>query len=167
VTDPSPASPPSEEPLPPDPPRFPSAPQPPPLARPAPSADLLWEIIGFANAAVVGGVLGNRADAGVLATVRWLFHRHRPPQDREPVESLMTDAQVVRAAMRAAVEVGHSRRRIRYMDIERIELHGPEPDKRVVILRVTWSRRLLVVHMDPNYPDRYEIHTVRLFPLRR
>jgi hypothetical protein len=125
------------------------------------------EVIGFANAAVVGGILGNRADAGLVTTVRWLLRRHRPPRDRPPVRSLMTDAQVVRAAMDAAVAVGHSRRRIRYMDIERIDHPGPEPDHRLVILRLTWSRRLLVVHMDPYDPGRYEIRTIRIFPRRR
>jgi hypothetical protein len=127
----------------------------------------MWELVGFGNAAVVGGVLGNRADAGVVTTLRWLFRRHRPPQDSEPARPLMTDAQVVHAALRAAVEVGHPRRRVRYMDIERLEPHGPQPDERVVILRITWSRRLLVVHMHPCDPDHYTIRTIRLFPLRR
>jgi hypothetical protein len=125
------------------------------------------DVLGFANAAVVGGILGNRADAGLVATVRWLLRRHRVPRDRPPVRSLMTDAQVVRAAMDAAVAVGHSRRRIRYMDIERIDPHGPEPDHRVVILRLTWSRRLLVVRLDPCDPGRYQIRTVKVFPRRR
>ncbi|MFC4048309.1 hypothetical protein ACFOY4_01325 [Actinomadura syzygii] len=124
------------------------------------------QVVGFANAAVVGGVLGNRADAGMVATVRWLFRRHRLPQDSEPVRRLMTDAQVVHAAMGAAVAVGHSRRRLRYMDIERIDPDGPAPDKGVVILRLTWGRRVLVVHLDPYDPDHYEIRTIRLFPRR-
>lgn len=133
------------------------------MGRPAP----LWELIGFANAAVVGGILGNRADAGLVATVRWLLRRHRPPRGSEPARPLMTDGEVVHAAIRAAVAVGHSRRRIRYMDIERVASHGPEPDKRIVVLRLTWSRHLLVVHMDPYDPDRYEIRTIRIFPRRR
>lgn len=162
MTDPPRPSPPPEEPPPAAPPR---SPVPPPVGRSAP--DLLWEIIGFANAAIVGGVLGNRADAGLVATARWLWRRHRPPKDSEPVRALMTDAQVVRAAIDAAVAAGHSRRRIRYMDIERIDPHGPAPDKRVVILRLTWSRRLLVVHLDPYDPDRHEIRTIKLFPQRR
>ncbi|GAA2277776.1 hypothetical protein GCM10010402_37920 [Actinomadura luteofluorescens] len=153
----------------PPPPSSSSAGPPPPSPPPNQAAvpDLLWEAVGFVNAAVVGGVLGNRADAGALATLRWLFRRHRPPRASQPTRALMTDTQVVRAALRAAVEVGHSRRRIRYMDIERIDDHGPEPDRRVVVLRINWSRRLLVVHMDPYDPDRYTIRTVRLFPLRR
>lgn len=53
------------------------------------------------------------------------------------------------------------------MDIERIVAHGPVSPERVVILRLTWSRRLLVVHMDPRDLARYEIRTVKLFPRRR
>ncbi|MFB4299137.1 hypothetical protein [Actinomadura sp. NTSP31] len=162
MTDPLSPSPPSEDPPPAD------APRPDPLPVPSLSRpDLLWEIVGFANAAIVGGVLGNRADAGVVTTVRWLLRRHRPPRDSEPVRPLMTDAQVVHAAIRAAVAVGHPRRRIRYMDLERLAPSGPEPDERVVILRLTWSRRLLVVRMNPYDPDRYEIRTIRIFLRRR
>jgi hypothetical protein len=79
----------------------------------------------------------------------------------------MTDAEVVRGAVRAAIDAGHPRRRIRFMDTGRIGGRGSQPRKQLVILRITWSRRLLFIHMDPYDPHHYEIHTIRLFSLRR
>jgi hypothetical protein len=67
--------------------------------------------------------------------------------------------------MRMAIEVatrrGYHRRRLRCLDVSADRASLP-----VVLLRVNWSKTVLVVRVDTANPDESKINPVRLFPPR-
>ncbi|XVQ06233.1 hypothetical protein ACQP1W_26610 [Spirillospora sp. CA-255316] len=112
----------------------------------------------YVNAAILGRIIGSRSDAGAVATLRWLARRRRRPQAQ------LTEEQLIEIAIQGAVRYGHSRRRLRCLEVARGVGAGERP---VVILRVTWSKTVLVVRVDTVHPEQCEVTPVKLFPPRR
>jgi hypothetical protein len=124
----------------------------------------LFDVVAFVNAAIAGGVIGNRADAGLVATLRWLLRRRRRPAETTPYGMVRTAEQAIGLAIQAAADQGYPPRRLRYVDIS--QRSAGLVEIWLVALRITWSRRLLVVRVGSPDPARCEIHPVSLFPLR-
>jgi hypothetical protein len=108
----------------------------------------------YVNAAILGGIIGNRSDAGFVATLRWLSRRRRGT-------AALTEEQLMQMAIEIATRRGYRRRRLRCLDVSADRASRP-----VVLLRVNWSKTVLVVRVDTANPDKSEIDPVKLFPPR-
>ncbi|MEW2354311.1 hypothetical protein [Spirillospora sp. NPDC029432] len=117
--------------------------------------DTVFDAVMYVNAAILGGVIGNRSDAGVVATFRWLARRRR-----RSLPDPLTDEELMERAIDAAVRHGYPRRRLRPLEVSR----GGSATLPVALLRVTWSKTVLVVRVDTVHPNRSLVDPVRLFP---
>ncbi|HEU5024866.1 MAG TPA: hypothetical protein VFV01_08070 [Spirillospora sp.] len=107
---------------------------------------------GFVVSAAVGGVVGNRVDAGVVEAYRRLRLGGRRPRANEHPEPL-TRNEAVAAAISAAAERGYRIERLRFIACR--ESTGPPAWD--IVLRIAWTRRHLLIHVPAHDPEQITV----------